>query len=160
VGNKPANGWDAVFTVLGAVGLAAGAAGGSALRAAAAPLAREAVIGTVGRSGAAVGSGASTAAKEITILGRTLNVDEFVGKPGHNTLSISIKQGPGSWNWTRNKRFIDDAIERGDEIRLVTDPFEPLYRGGNYYQRELKYLRDRGYIFVERDDYWVVTRGR
>lgn len=36
VGNSPANGWDAVFTVVDAVGLAAGAVGGSAMRGAAA----------------------------------------------------------------------------------------------------------------------------
>jgi hypothetical protein len=36
VGNRPANGWDLVFTVIGAVSLAAGAVGGSALRGAAA----------------------------------------------------------------------------------------------------------------------------
>ncbi|GAA3688229.1 hypothetical protein GCM10022267_88720 [Lentzea roselyniae] len=35
VGNKPANGWDAVFVILGAVGLAAGGVGGSAAKQAA-----------------------------------------------------------------------------------------------------------------------------
>jgi hypothetical protein len=38
---------------------------------------------------------------------------------------------------SRNKAFIDEAIERGDELRLVTNPNEPLYQGGNVYQREI-----------------------
>ncbi|MGW4213107.1 RHS repeat domain-containing protein, partial [Lentzea sp. NPDC004789] len=160
VGNRPANGWDLVFTVVGAVGLAAGAVGGSALRGAAAPLAREAVASAVGRAVAVIEPEASVATKEITILGRTANVEEYVaGKPGYNTLKVPWA-GPGKWNWTRNKRFIDDAIASGGEVRLVTDPFTPIYEGGNFYQRELKYLKDRGFTFEARDDYWVVKRGR
>ncbi|GAB2872444.1 polymorphic toxin-type HINT domain-containing protein [Lentzea nigeriaca] len=54
VGNRPANGWDAVFTVVGAVGLAAGAVGGSALRGAAAA-SKEA--GWLGKAAKAVGRG-------------------------------------------------------------------------------------------------------
>lgn len=97
---------------------------------------------------------------QVTVLGRfTGGVDAYVGKPGFNTLDLPFK-GTGRWYWSRNKAFIDDAIERGDELRLVTNPNEPLYQGGNVYQRELRYLRDRGYTFQQTDDYWVAVPGR
>lgn len=97
---------------------------------------------------------AAGGARQVTVLGRyTGGVDSYVGKPGFNTLNLPFK-GAGRWNWTRNKRFIDGAIERGDEIRLVTNPNEPLYQGGNTFQRELRYLQDRGYTWQEQGDYW------
>jgi hypothetical protein len=68
--------------------------------------------------------------------------------------------GVGSWNWTRNKQYIDDALAAGKEVRLVTDPNTPIYKRGNVYQRELKYLKDNGYEWIPVDDYWVVVRVR
>ena len=70
------------------------------------------------------------------------------------------RKGVGGWNWTRNKRFIDDALSSDNEIRLVTDPDAPLYSGGNTYQRELQYLQDKGYGWEQVDDYWRVVRVR
>ncbi|WP_254402036.1 hypothetical protein [Streptomyces sp. AC555_RSS877] len=69
-------------------------------------------------------------------------------------------KGVGSWNWTRNKRFIDDALASGRPIRLVTDPTKPLYSKDNVYQRELKYLQDKGYGWRKMDGYWEVVRIR
>ncbi|WP_141748454.1 hypothetical protein [Amycolatopsis mediterranei] len=46
------------------------------------------------------------------------------------------------------------------DVRLVTDPCKPLCRMGNTYQRELKYLKDKGYTWQWIDDYWQVFRGR
>ncbi len=70
------------------------------------------------------------------------------------------KKGVGGWTWTRNKRYVDDAIARGDDIRLVTSPDTPLYQGGNTYQRELKYLRDKGYAWEQAGDHWIPVRTR
>jgi hypothetical protein len=42
----------------------------------------------------------------------------------------------------------------------VTDPNKPLYKGGNTYQRELKYLKDRGFGWVPSGDHWKVIRVR
>ena len=50
-------------------------------------------------------------------------------------------RGAGKWTWHRNKEFLTNAIKRGDEIRLITNPYVPAYRGGNTYQRELRFLR-------------------
>lgn len=101
------------------------------------------------------------ATKQVTVLGRYVGgTEHYIGEPGFNVLNVPGK-GAGRWNWTRNKRFIDDAIERGDEIRLVTNPYKPLYSGGNTYQRELKYLNKRGYgRFEQSGDYWVAGPGR
>jgi hypothetical protein len=70
------------------------------------------------------------------------------------------KKGVGGWNWTRNKEFIDNAISGGREVRLVTDPNAPIYKGGNTYQRELNYLTDNGFGWQQVEDYWQLTRTR
>ncbi|WP_406490673.1 polymorphic toxin-type HINT domain-containing protein [Streptomyces sp. NBC_01604] len=54
-------------------------------------------------------------------------------------------RGVGAWNWTRNKRFIDEALADGRPIRLVTDPNKARYVKGNVFNRELKYLQGKGY---------------
>ena len=68
--------------------------------------------------------------------------------------------GVGSWNWTRNKRYIDGALAAGKEVRLITVPNTPLYEEGNVYRRELKYLKDKGYGWIPVDGYWVIVRVR
>jgi len=57
---------------------------------------------------------------------------------------------PQHWNkmtptqqWTANQKFLDRAIARNDRFRLSTRPHLPPARSG--YQRELAYLRSRGY---------------
>lgn len=69
-------------------------------------------------------------------------------------------KGPARWYWSRNKAFIDEAIASGDEMRLVTNPFVPIYSQGNTFQREVRYLKDRGYGFEEVGDHWVAVPGR
>jgi hypothetical protein len=106
------------------------------------------------------GAGEVLGSGEVTVLGRYRGGTEaFVGKPGFKELDLP-SNGTGRWYWSRNRAFIDDAITRGDEIRLVTDPHAPLYSGGNVYQRELRYLRDLGYWFEQSGDYWVAVPGR
>lgn len=98
--------------------------------------------------------------QQVTVLGRYRGgTDAFVGKPSFNVLDLPSK-GTGRWYWSRNRAFIDDAIARSDEIRLVTNPFEPLYSGGNVFQRELRYLKDLGYGFEQAGDYWRAVPGR
>jgi hypothetical protein len=55
---------------------------------------------------------------------------------------------------------MNDALNSGTEVRLVTNPNEPLYKGGNTYQRELRYLQDKGYGWQPVGDYWQVVRVR
>jgi hypothetical protein len=45
--------------------------------------------------------------------------------------------------WERNQQFLDQAIERGDEIILATSL--GALQIGSYFHKELKYLASRGY---------------
>ena len=45
--------------------------------------------------------------------------------------------------WAANRKFLDDAIAKGDEIVLAT-PFERLHSGSTY-ERELRYLASKGF---------------
>jgi RHS repeat-associated protein len=89
-----------------------------------------------------------------TVLGTRATVAPYLGRPGYNVPN----RGTGRWSWRRNKAWVDDAIARGDEIRLTVDPHKPIYARGNVYQKELRYLRSLGYRFEQRGDYWVAIR--
>lgn len=61
--------------------------------------------------------------------------------------------------WAANQRFLDRAIRRGDDIILAT-PLEQVHIGqGTYYEKELDYLLDRGYV-VSSDGRHLVRRSR
>jgi len=45
--------------------------------------------------------------------------------------------------WAANQRFLDDAIARGDTIRLATSPDK--VRPGSYLEKETRYLTEHGY---------------
>lgn len=113
------------------------------------PFAMAAIPG--GASGAAGGVRSS----KVTLLGASDDLTDFAGQ-GYRVMELGLR-GPGRWNWTRNKRFIDAALESGDEIRLITNPNVPRYSGGNVYRRELNYIRRRGYNWEQRGDHWVVV---
>jgi hypothetical protein len=58
--------------------------------------------------------------KTITIIGSSRDTAEYFGRPGFNVLNLD---GIPEAQWRAiNTRWIDDAVERGDEIWLVTDP--------------------------------------
>ncbi|MEU6380463.1 hypothetical protein, partial [Streptomyces sp. NPDC046909] len=96
-----------------------------------------------------------------------INTYENLGRPKNKTLPVLALRGIGSgkWNWTRNKKFIDQALASGKPVRLVTDPNSPQYKRGNVFQRELKYLQGKGYGwrqvgFDENFPVWEVYRVR
>ncbi|MEU6371825.1 polymorphic toxin-type HINT domain-containing protein [Streptomyces sp. NPDC046909] len=89
---------------------------------------------------------------------KVLNLRGTMNKLGKDGAKVIGAKGNGRWNWTRNKRFIDDALASGTPIRLVTDPGKSLYIGGKVYQRELKYLMGKGYSWRQVDNYWEVYR--
>jgi RHS repeat-associated protein len=97
---------------------------------------------------------------QVTVLGRYADVQRAIAADSQlNALSLPAK-GTGRWYWHRNQVFIDNAIARGDEIRMVTNPTQPLFAGGNTFQREIRYLRDLGYTFKQTGDHWVAVPGR
>ncbi|HWT75741.1 MAG TPA: hypothetical protein VN258_13630 [Mobilitalea sp.] len=57
--------------------------------------------------------------------------------------------------WKVNKKFIDDQISAKKQILLSNDPFvKYLFNDGTkrFYQREIDYLKGRGYKFVKTID--------
>lgn len=59
--------------------------------------------------------------------------------------------------WKINERFLDIQNSSGREIYLSHDPTK--YIGGNsYYAKEIQYLIDNGYRFVEEGDIWHAVR--
>ena len=52
--------------------------------------------------------------------------------------------GPGSEVSIRNMKFLDDAISRGDEIRLASDPTDPA-NAGSAFMDEIHHLQKEGY---------------
>ncbi|GAB3505781.1 RHS repeat-associated core domain-containing protein [Phytohabitans suffuscus] len=164
---------DALFA--GAVGAVAGAAAAAIAGAAAVAVAgaglKAATAGGARSAVSAATSAAKTSAQRVTLLGRRADIEDYVAsKPGVDFNILNVRgnmrgkndstKGVGAWNWTRNKRFINDALDRGDEIRLVTNPQAPMYRGGNVYKNELRYLQGKGYGWETVDDYWRVVRVR
>ncbi|MGL4382967.1 MAG: hypothetical protein ACRCTA_04545, partial [Bacilli bacterium] len=50
-----------------------------------------------------------------------------------------------------NEAFLKKAISEGKTIQLLNDPFEHLNGLRSFYQRELEYLVENGFEFIERD---------
>jgi len=58
--------------------------------------------------------------------------------------------------WIANKNFLDEAIARGDEFVLAT-PLNKM-KPGSWFEREVKYLLDHGYIFIDVGNKMVRTQ--
>ncbi|GLI03383.1 hypothetical protein Pa4123_86610 [Phytohabitans aurantiacus] len=123
----------------------------------------------------ALPAGPSPSTGPVTLLGKYDDIRGYIKRNPDKSFSadfLDIKgtmaggeKGVGGWNWTRNKRFIDKALESGGEIRLVTTPYStarksPFFLAGKTYKRELKYLEGKGYGWEQFDDYWRVIRIR
>ncbi|GAA2467325.1 hypothetical protein ACFPFX_10880 [Streptomyces mauvecolor] len=117
-------------------------------------------------------AGMADTSRPVALLGRVDDIDDYIAaNPAEKLDRLSVqgnmakgKKGVGSWNWTRNKRYIDDALANG-ELRLVTNPDDLSWRweagaAGNGFQRELKYLQDKGYTWLPVHNYWLVVRAR
>ena len=110
--------------------------------------------------------------RTTTVLGRFKGGIEYVkatGKwrCGQNTGGINllnvgddayrqvIAEGGDDLFWnTYNKPWLDDAINRGDNIRIVSDPTDPanLFKNGvdgerTMFGREIEHLENKGYTF-------------
>jgi hypothetical protein len=98
------------------------------------------------------------AGKTTTILGRyyggtkELIENGFEKLKGANILNVKTElQGKAFWD-KYNKKFLDDAIERGDNISLTHDPTDMSHRYNvdgeiTMFGREMEYLEDAGYHF-------------
>ncbi|WP_329127177.1 polymorphic toxin-type HINT domain-containing protein [Streptomyces sp. NBC_01465] len=97
------------------------------------------------------------------LLGTSVDINRYLERNhyrgGFYKLNVPMR-GSGRWNWTLNKRFIDHALKKGIPIRLVTNPNNALYKGGNVTQREIRYLMGKGYGFRKIENYWLVVKIR
>ncbi|WP_203734384.1 RHS repeat domain-containing protein [Paractinoplanes durhamensis] len=99
----------------------------------------------------------------VTLLGKLdgLTPDDpnalwrYRGNPDYNVLDLPNK-GPNRYTWNRNMQFIDEALGRGDEIRLMHNP-AAFKKGGGIYSKELEYL-DEHYKWEKKDTYWIVQK--
>jgi RHS repeat-associated protein len=64
----------------------------------------------IGATGSKASDIAAGLTRPVTLLGRYYGgTQNYKGKPGFRILDMPPK-GPGRWNWTRNKRFVDEAL--------------------------------------------------
>jgi hypothetical protein len=58
--------------------------------------------------------------------------------------------------WKANRKFLDDAIDRDDEIVLSTTRVKP----GSWFERELRYLASKGYSPARSGERTVLARSK
>jgi hypothetical protein len=114
----------------------------------------------------------SDSAADVVLLGRKGDIEQFRGglRAGFTADFLNLKgtmcagkRGPRGWKWSRNRRFMQTALHRGQPIWAVTDPTKPLFNGGNTFQSEIRFLADRGHTWSARGDHWLLVlavRGR
>ncbi len=56
-----------------------------------------------------------------------------------------------------NEKFLDIQTSSGREIYLSHNPAEYIDKG-EFYSRELQYLRDNGYRFIDEGGIWHAVR--
>lgn len=86
------------------------------------------------------------AATDAVALGHYPEYVQVAERTGSRAFDIA----PETWNsmtpeeqWSANRQFLDEAIERGSKIKLATPPSEA--RSGSSYAKELAYLEAKGY---------------
>jgi hypothetical protein len=89
--------------------------------------------------------------KYITVLGSGQDVAPFKGLPGYNVLEMDYSL-PLETRVSINQQWLNAAIDRGDEIQLVTDPIKwdcfmrDIGKSSFYNEVELPLLQKRGMI--------------
>lgn len=95
----------------------------------------------------------TTPTKTTTIIGKynppngigTKNIIESgLSKSGKNTGGINVLNDPNFSGWKTNKDWLDEAISRGDIIRLISNP----NNADGFFKKEIDYLILKGYDIV------------
>ena len=68
----------------------------------------------------------------ITILGKLADTKHWIGRTGFN-----VQYATDAWTPEMGRRWLDEAIARGDEFVLVSDELTGWYR------REVEYLLNK-----------------
>lgn len=91
-----------------------------------------------------------------TVIGHYPEYTELANQIGGDKFQIPSKiweRMTEAERWAANQRFLDRAINRGDQIRLAT-PLDKV-RPGSYYEKELMYL-NRHHYKISRDGRWMI----
>jgi hypothetical protein len=93
-----------------------------------------------------VANRAATLERGSSVLGHYPNYVETAESLGARYFNVPkeawAKMTPTE-QWAANQRFLDRAIQRGDDFVLATPP--QMARPGSFYARELNYLESRGF---------------
>ena len=84
-----------------------------------------------------------------TVIGKYPKYLEVAQELKANALNIDpevwkLMEGNDALQWAANRKFLDEVIERGDEIILASPPGDA--RPGTFFARELEYLMERGFV--------------
>ncbi len=93
---------------------------------------------------------ADAAKPRTTVLGKYPQYIEEANKIGGNRFDIPTEfwdKMNDAEKWTANKKFLDRAIDRGDEFKLAT-PFNAENANG-FFKKEIEYLLDQGFKLNE-----------
>ena len=99
------------------------------------------------------------ARRRTSIIGRLHDIDELTSQKGLRILNVpeEIAETADDFFKTYNRDFLKRAIQRGDRIRVVSDPFDPnnLFRTieetgeilPTFFRKEISFLQTNGYEF-------------
>lgn len=103
------------------------------------------VLNKVGKSGEIISKETIKSGKTITVLGSLKDTAQYAEEKGFNVLPAN------GWTLEKNKKFVEDALKRGDEIWIVTNPYkhEKLSRSkgfrSEFIETEIPLLEKHGY---------------
>jgi hypothetical protein len=91
----------------------------------------------------------TTANKTTTVIGKYVGgtkeiIESGLSRSGKNVGGFNVLNDPDFSGWITNKNWLDEAIERGDIIRLISDPSV----ADGFYLQEINYLISEGYQIV------------
>lgn len=95
---------------------------------------------------AKVGKYGTKTLRKITVIGSERDIAKYLGRKGFNVLNIN------NWTPSKNIKWLDKAITRGDEILLATDPLKhqslmkKLNKASAFLDLELPHLLDNGFV--------------
>ena len=84
--------------------------------------------------------------KSTTVIGSIKDTLKYLGRKGYNVLNIK------NWTPTKNIKWLDKAIKKGDDFKMVTDPIkhqklmQKLDKPSAFLDLEMPYLLEKGII--------------
>ena len=83
------------------------------------------------------------------VIGRLGEYEDFAESAGHAFFRLSDEVWESlddAGRWARNQEFLDAGIANGDEFLIRSSDYIP---SGSFLDREIRYLRENGYLWSE-----------